>query len=71
MKKTQNSNYDFFVRTNTSNYQGQWVAIAGKKIVSHGNDAQKVYENAKKKTSTQISLAKVPDKQVLVMFLNK
>lgn len=62
------SNYDFFIRKDTSTYKGEWVAIANQKIVAHGKDAQKVYKIAQQKTHTKnISLAKVPEEQVLVL----
>jgi len=66
-KKAQ-SNYEFFIQSDTSPYKGEWIAIADKKIVSHGIDAQVVYKEAKQKLpSAQVSLAKVPDKQVLIL----
>ena len=62
------ANYDFFVKTDTSKYTGEWIAIAGKKIVAHGKDAEKVYKSAKKKApGKNISLAKAPDEQMLVL----
>lgn len=64
------SNYDYFLKVDTSPYKGEWVAIAESKIVAHGKDAQKVYQQAKKKTPEDVSLAKVPSEQVLVLKLN-
>ena len=65
------SNYDYFLKVDTSSYKGEWVAIAQAKIVAHGKDAQKVYKQAKKKTPKEdISLAKVPTEQVLVLKLS-
>lgn len=62
------SNYDFFVKTDTSKYTGEWIAIAGKKIIAHGKDAEKVYLKAKKKAPDKnISLAKAPAEQMLVL----
>ena len=61
-------NYDFFVKTDTSKYTGEWIAIAGKKIIAHGKDAEKVYQQALKKAQGKnISLAKAPDEQMLVL----
>lgn len=74
MKKLQKklSNYDYFIRADTSSYTGEWVAISGQKIISHGKDAQEVYHKAKQKHPTSnISLAKVPDEQILVLRLFK
>lgn len=72
MKSTKKlSNYDYFLRVDTSPYKGEWVAIAQSKVVAHGKDAQIVYKQAQKKISTAaISLAKVPSEQVLVLKLN-
>lgn len=62
------TNYKFFLTTDTSKYKGEWIAIAGSKIIAHGKDAQEVYKNAKKKASGKdISLAKAPDEQMLIL----
>lgn len=74
MKKQQKSlsNYDYFIRADTSAYKGEWIAISGKKIITHGKDAQEVYKKAKQKNpASNISLAKVPDEQILVLRLFK
>lgn len=47
------ANYDFFMRTDTSRFKGEWIAIAGDKVVAHGADAQKVYEAAQKKNKSE------------------
>lgn len=66
--KKASSNYDFFIKTDTSSYKGEWIAIAGNKILAHGKDAEKVYNAAKKKVKNkEISLAKAPDEQMLVL----
>lgn len=63
------SNYEYFLKVDTSPYKGEWVAIAESKIVAHGKDAQKVYKQAKKKTPKDVSLAKVPSEQALILKL--
>ncbi len=64
------SNYDYFIKLDTKPYKGEWVAIANKKVVSHGKNAQEVYKKAKQKAKTaSISLAKVPEEQILVLKL--
>ena len=66
--KKQSSNYNFFIKTDTSKYKGEWIAIAENKIIAHGKDAEKVYKSAQKKShSKKISLAKAPDEQMLVL----
>ena len=67
-KKKTSSNYDFFIKTDTSSYKGEWIAIAKNKIVAHGQDAEDVYKKAVKKTRDKdVSLAKVPDEQMLIL----
>jgi len=68
MVRKVSSNYDFFVKTSTSKYKGEWLAIADKKIIAHGKKADEVYKAASKKTkSKNISLAKAPNAQMLVL----
>jgi len=67
-KRVVSSNYDFFLKTDTSKYKGEWIAIAKNRVLAHGKDAQKVYEIAKNKAPKSIiSLAKAPNEQVLVL----
>ncbi|MBI3443691.1 hypothetical protein HY008_03390, partial [Candidatus Woesebacteria bacterium] len=64
--KKRLSNYDFFLKVDTAPYKGEWIAITDKKVVAHGKDAGKVYNTAKKKAyKKNISLAKIPDEQML------
>ncbi len=66
--KKSSSNYEYFIKTNTSGYKGEWVAIAKQKIVAHGKDAEKVYKQANKRyKNDDISLAKVPEEQTLIL----
>lgn len=68
IQKIPSLNYDFFLKTDTSKYKGEWIAIAKNKVIAHGRDAQKVYESAKKKApKASISLAKPPNEQVLIL----
>ena len=67
-KKNLSSNYEYFIKADTSPYEGEWIAIAKQKVVSHGKDAQKVYKQANKKyKNDEISLAKVPEEQTLIL----
>lgn len=67
-KKVSSSNYDFFLKIDTSKYKGEWIAISENKVIAHGQDAQKVYKIAKKKVPIKdISLAKAPQEQMLVL----
>lgn len=70
MKQTQlaSSNYEFFIKADTSPYKGEWIAIARNKIIAHGQDAEDVYKKAVKKAGDKdVSLAKVPNEQMLVL----
>ncbi len=67
-KKKKLSNYEYFIKADTSPYRGEWVVIAKQKIVGHGKDAEKVYKQANKKyKNEEISLAKVPEEQTLIL----
>lgn len=71
-KQTPSANYDFYIRANTAPYKGEWIAIARKKIIAHGKDAEKVYKQANRKfKNEEISLAKVPEEQTLILKLLK
>jgi len=61
------NNYNFFMKTNVDSYLGQWIAICREKIVSHGKDAKKVFEEAKEKyPKDRPLLAKVPEKETMI-----
>ena len=62
------NNYQSFLHLDTSQYKGEWIAIANGKVIAHGTDAQEVYRTAQKKAEGgKISLAKAPDEQMLVL----
>ena len=68
MVTRKRSNYEYFIKADTSPYRGEWVAIGEAKVISHGKDAQTVYKKAKKiKPKANISLAKVPEQELLVL----
>lgn len=73
MTKTRSSaNYLTFLKTDTAKYTGEWIAISGKKVISHGKNAQTVYKAALKKSPSQhISLAKAPEEQMLVLKVSR
>lgn len=62
--KSTSANYDYFVNADTSKYSGEWIALADRKVIAHGKDAQEVYRRAQKNAKGKdISLAKAPDQQ--------
>ncbi len=61
-------NYAAFLKTNLSPYRGQWVAVARGKVVSHGNDLDKVLDEARKAAPrSRPLLAKVPGKRAMIL----
>ena len=61
-------NYEWYIRANTQRYSGKWIAIVGQKVVASGDDAEKVYKDAKTRyPQRKPSIAKVPGKEILVL----
>jgi len=61
------NNYEFYMRTNVDKYIGEWVAICNQKIISHGKDVKKVFEEAKEKCpKDKPLLTRVPDKESMI-----
>jgi hypothetical protein len=69
MKKSKTlSNYDYFLKLDTSPYKGKWIAIAKGKIAASSLRADIAFRAAKQKYSpADISLAKVPREESLVL----
>ena len=64
---TLSKNYEWYVEADTGQYSGEWIAIVDGKVVVSGDDAEKVYNEAERKyPGKELSIAKVPDKQILV-----
>ena len=63
--------YDFFLRSLRSlieKYEGQYVAVAGAKVIAHGRDGRKVYDVARSAhPRSKILLAQVPAKEAMVL----
>ncbi len=61
------TNYQFFMKTNVDSYTGQWIAICHEEIVSHGNDAKKVFRDAKEKCPKERPLlTRIPEKETMI-----
>lgn len=43
--------------------EGVWVAMTEREIIAHGDDAQRVYQEAKKRTKQEVTLFKVPRRE--------
>lgn len=68
-QKQVSPEFDFFVHTPLDRYEGKYVAILGKKIVSSGLSAKEVWEKARKKHPKSIpTIAKVPRQEILVLL---
>jgi hypothetical protein len=63
------ANYNYYLKADLSRFrEGEWIAIAKNRVMAHGDDAGKVYRAAQRKAKTDdISLAKVPSKQLLIL----
>ncbi len=40
------SEYETYLSLDPKQYRGQWVALFGGKVIAHGNDPKKVYDDA-------------------------
>lgn len=59
--------FEFFVKTDLRKYSGKYVAIVEDKVVASGNNAKKVFEEAKKKTGKIPTIAKIPKEEALIL----
>lgn len=61
------SDYEWYVKTNLSEFSGKWIAIIDKKIVSSNSDAKKLVEEIKEKyPKSKPLIAKVPN-EILIL----
>lgn len=64
------SNYEYFLKLNTTSFKGKWIAIAENKVVATSPQANEAFKIAKKKyPKSNISLAKVPQEETLVLVI--
>ena len=67
-KSKKLSNYEYFLKLDTSSYKGKWIAIAESKVVAVDSRADEAFKTAKKKyPESEISLSKVPQEETLVL----
>ncbi len=45
--------YDTFMKMDLAPYQGEWIAICGQEVISHGKKMKTVWEKAKTKCPHQ------------------
>lgn len=59
---------EWFSQVDLREYANEYVAIAGKSVVAHGDDPEKVYQEAKGRINTEaIHLFKVPSADIMVL----
>ena len=64
-------NLQAFLKLDTSKLANQYVVIVNKKIVATGQNIEGMLKKARKKYPTMIPfVAKIPDKELLVLCLN-
>lgn len=61
--------FEFYVKTDLSKYKGRYVAIVEDKVVASGENAKKVWEEAKKKSGKIPTLVKIPKEEALILRL--
>ena len=62
--------FEFYVKTDLSEYSGKYVAIVEDKVVASGDNAKEVLEEAKRKfPHKKPMLAKVPTEDALILML--
>ncbi len=62
-----NANYELFMKEDLSSYIGEWIAICDKKIVAHGKDFKKIFEEVKERCPNKRPLiTKVPEKETMI-----
>jgi len=61
------SNYNYFLEADLEIYSGEWVAIYGGVIISHGDNLKKVAEEAEKECNNKrFLLVKVPSGETMI-----
>jgi hypothetical protein len=68
---TEEEEIRWFSKANLSKYIGKYVAIVDNEVVTYGDNAKDVWEDAKSKHPEKTpSLAKVPKEELLILQQN-
>ncbi len=68
VEEIKDKNYEFYINADLSEYAGKWIAIVDGKVVASGDRADIVMREAEKKyPNKEITLAKVPTDDILVL----
>ena len=66
----ENNNYELFLKSDVSEYIGEWIAICDNKIVSHGKKVKEVLKEANNKCPGKRPLiARIPEKETMIFFI--
>lgn len=61
-------NFNYILSNDLSRYCGEWIAVAGKKVVARGGSASEVMSKSKKKTKNRTTIMRVPEKNTLMLL---
>ena len=59
--------FEFYLKADLSKYEGKYIAIVDDKVITSGNNAKIVFEEAQKKPGKIPTLAKVPKEEALIL----
>lgn len=67
--KSLSPEFEFFINAPLSRYEGMYVALLGKKVISSGTTAKEAWDKARKKNPKSLpTIAKIPKKEVMVLI---
>ncbi|MEW6687267.1 MAG: DUF5678 domain-containing protein [Candidatus Edwardsbacteria bacterium] len=67
-KKTDRT-FDWFIKTDFSQYAGKWIALVNEEVAAVGDNAKAVLKEAKKKFPHSLpALVKVPKAELMVLL---
>ena len=68
VEEIKDKNYEFYINADLSEYAGKWIAIVEGEVVASGERADEVMKEAEEKyPNKEITLAKVPTDDILVL----
>ena len=68
VEEIKDKNYEFYINADLSEYAGKWIAIVEGKVMASGDNPEDVYMEASKVAGNkEISLAFVPEDELLIL----
>ena len=61
-----NKEFQFYLTADLHKYEGKYIAIVDDKVVTSGDNAKYVFEEAKRKTGKIPTLAKIPTEDTFI-----